>query len=91
MRFNSDFANKTTLSNFFFFFLIIDLYFLIPAAVAQIFNHIAELVIPIGIPSKEVKAEIEIYTVIVEAKNKKVYKPFFVLSTHQFILLYFFK
>ena len=71
MRFNSDFANKTTLSNFFFFFLIIDLYFLIRAAVAQIFNHIAELVIPIGIPSKEVKAEIEIYTVIVEAKIRK--------------------
>ena len=39
--------------NFFFFFLIIDLYFLIPVAIAQIFNPIAELVIPIGIPNKK--------------------------------------
>ena len=38
-----------------FLFLIIDLYFLIPAAVAQIFNPMAELVIPIGIPTKEAK------------------------------------
>ena len=44
-----------------FFFLIIDLYFVIPAVIAQIFNPIAELVIPIGIPSKEGKAEIEIH------------------------------
>ena len=29
-----------------------------PAVVAQIFNPIAELIIRIGIPSKEVKAEI---------------------------------
>ena len=56
MLFNLDFANNTILSCFFFFFLIIDLYFLIPAAIAQIFNPIAELVIPIGIPSKETKA-----------------------------------
>ena len=41
-------------------FLIIDLYFLIPPAIAQIFNPIAELAIPIGIPSKETKSEIEI-------------------------------
>ena len=44
-----------------FFFLIIDLYFVIPAVIAQIFNPILELVIPIGIPSKEAKAEIEIH------------------------------
>ena len=31
----------------FFFFLMIDLYFLISAVIAQIFNPIAELVIPI--------------------------------------------
>ena len=60
MLFNLDFANNTILLCFFFFFLIIDLYFLIPAAIAQIFNPIAELVISIGIPSKEAKAEIEI-------------------------------
>ena len=55
---NLDFAKKTILSCFFFFFLIIDLYFLIPAVVAQIFNPIAELIIPVGIPIKEGKAEI---------------------------------
>ena len=42
-----------------FIFGIIDLSFLISAAIQQIFNSIAELVIPIGIPSKETKAEIE--------------------------------
>ena len=41
---------------------------LIPAVTAQIFNPIAELVISIGIPTKETKAEIEIHPVIVEAK-----------------------
>ena len=68
MLFNLVFANNTILSCFFFFFLIIDLYFSIPAAIAQIFSPIAEPVILIGIPSQEVKAEIEIHPVIVEAK-----------------------
>ena len=36
-------------------------YILIDAAIAHIFNSIAELVIPIGILSKEAKAEIEIH------------------------------
>ena len=54
-----------------FFFLIIDLYLLIPAAITPIFNPIAELVIPIEILSKETKAEIEIHPVIVEAKIRK--------------------
>ena len=67
--FNLDFASNTISSCF--FFLIIDLYFLIPAVIAQISNIIAELLIPIGIPSKEVKAEVEIYPVIVEAKIRK--------------------
>ena len=44
---------------FFLFFLIIDLYFLFPAVIAQIFNPIAKLVIPTGIPTKEKKAEME--------------------------------
>ena len=48
----------------FFVFLIIDLYFLIPAAIIQMFNPIAELAIPIGIPSKEAKAEVEVFNVI---------------------------
>ena len=55
---------------FFFFFLVIDLYFLISAAITQIFNPIGELLIPLGIPSKEAKAEVEIHPVIVEAKIK---------------------
>ena len=71
MLFNLDFANNTILSCFFFFFLIIDLFFLIPTAIVLIFNPIAELVINIGIPSKEAKAETEIHPVIVEAKIRK--------------------
>ena len=53
-----------------FFYLILNyrLIFLIPAAIAQIFNPIAELVISTGLPSKEAKAEIEIHPVTVEAK-----------------------
>ena len=64
MLFNLDFANNTISSCFFFFFVIIDLYFLIPAAIAQVFNPISELLIPIGIPSREAKSEIEIYPVM---------------------------
>ena len=51
--------------------IIIDLYLLIPAAIAQVFDPIAELVVPIGIPSKEAKAEVEIHPVNVEAKLRK--------------------
>ena len=68
---NLDFANKTILSLLIFLFLIINLYFLITAIIAQIFNPIAELVIPIGIPIKEAKAEIEIQPVILEAKIRR--------------------
>ena len=38
---------------------------------AQIFNPIAELVIPVGVPIKEAKAETEIHPVIAEAKIRK--------------------
>ena len=71
MLFNLDFANNTILLCFFFLFLIIDLYFLVPAPIAQIFNPIAELVIPIGAPNKEEKAEIAIHPETVEAKIRK--------------------
>ena len=54
-----------------FFFLIIDLYLLIPAVLAQTFNPIAELAVSIGIPTKEAKAEIEIHLVTAEAKIRK--------------------
>ena len=66
MLFNLDFASNTILSCFFFFFLIFELYFLTPAVITQIFNLIAELVISIGIRTKEANAEIETYPVIVE-------------------------
>ena len=66
MLFNLDFADSTIVSCFFFFFLVIDLHFLIPAVIAQISNSIAELVIPIGVPIKEEKAEMETNPVSVE-------------------------
>ena len=64
--FNLDFSKNTILSCFFFFFVIIDLHFLSPAVIAQIFNPIVKLVVP----SKEAKAEIEIHPVTVEAKRR---------------------
>ena len=69
--FSLNFVNNTTLWCFFSFFLIITLWFLILAAVAKIFNSIAELVIPMGSKRKDLKAEIKIYLVIVEAKSRK--------------------
>ena len=56
-----------------FFFLFIDLNFLISAAIAEIFNPIAELVIPIRISNEEAKAETEIHPVSVEAKIRNCY------------------
>ena len=58
---------------FFLFFLVIDLYFLTPAAMAEIFNPIAELIIPIGIPIKEAKVEMKTHPVIVEVKISKLF------------------
>ena len=60
MLFNLDFANNTMLSFFFLFFLIIDLYFSIPAVIMQIFNPIVELA------TKEAKVEMGMHSVIVE-------------------------
>ena len=48
------------------YLLITDLYFLIPATIKKIFNPIAELIIPIGIPTKETKAEMGMHPVTVE-------------------------
>ena len=53
---------------FFFFFFILVLCFLIFVVTAQIVNPIAELVILLGIPSKEAKAKIEKKIVKVQAK-----------------------
>ena len=69
--FDLDFANNTILSWFFFIFLINDLGFLIPAIIANKYNILVELVIPIRIPIKEVKAEIKRHAVIAEAKIRK--------------------
>ena len=66
--FNLDFGNDIVLSCFFSCFLFIGLYFLIPVVIMQIFNPFAELVIPIGIPTKEAKANMETHPVIVEIK-----------------------
>ena len=70
---NLAFANNIILSwsHIFFLLLIIDLCFLIPQVFAQIFNSIAEQRIPIGIPRKEAKVEIEIHPVIAVAKIRK--------------------
>ena len=66
MLFNLDFANHTNFIMLLFLFI-----YLIPRAIGQIFNRIAELVILIGKPRKEAKAEIEIHPIIVEAKIRK--------------------
>ena len=70
-----------------FFFFIIDLYFLTFAVIAQIFNPIAEFVIPIGIPRKEVKTEIKIHPVVVKAKIRKCSVLFRVVQTFLCFLL----
>ena len=48
------------------FFLFIDLYFLIPTVIIQIFIPVAELVIPIEIPTKESIAKKKMHPVILE-------------------------
>ena len=72
MLFNLDFANNTVLSCFFFFFLIIDLYFSIPAVIAEIYNPIAEIN-PTGKPTKEEKAEMKTHSLIAEPKIRKCF------------------
>ena len=71
LLFNLELAKNIILSCFFYFFLIIDSYFLISTIIAQIFNPIIELVIPIEIPIKEVKAEMATHRVIEEPKIRK--------------------
>ena len=51
---------------------MIDLYFLITAVIAQIFNPVAKLVISLGIPTKEANAEMETHPVIVEITISKL-------------------
>ena len=68
MLFDLVFANNAILLCLFFFYLIIDLQFLIPEIIAQILNLIAGLVIPIGIPCKQAKPEMERHPVTAEIK-----------------------
>ena len=56
---NFVFASNTSLSCFFLFFLVIDLYFLIPAVIPQIIIPTAKLSIPTLTPTDEAKAEVE--------------------------------
>ena len=69
--FNLSFCNNSILSCFFFFFFIIDLYFLIPAVIEQILIPTAEVVISTETATYEANAEIETYSVTVEAKMSK--------------------
>ena len=71
MVFNAVFTSNIILSYLFFIFLIINLYFLIPAVIAQSFVAAAELVILVGISTKEAKAEMETHPVTAEAKIGK--------------------
>ena len=59
---------------FFFFFLIFDPYFLFTTVIIQMFNPTAELVIPTGIATNEVNAEVETQPVIVQSKISKTSK-----------------
>ena len=70
MLFNLVLPSNTILSCFLFFFVIIDLYLILPAVIALVFNPIAELIIPVGISTKETKQEIEINPVAAEAKTR---------------------
>ena len=73
------FANDTIVSKF--FFLIIELQFLIPSVITNIFIVFAELEIPTGIPTKEARAEIETHPVAVEARITKCPAYFKILQT----------
>ena len=57
--------------SFSFFFLIIDLYFLILEIISKIFNPIVELLIFLEISIKEAKAEMEMHTVTGKTKLRK--------------------
>ena len=64
-------------------FFIIDLYFLIPAAIAQIFIRTAELVIATGTQTDNGNTEIETQALIVESKiNNIFYENYAIKSPH---------
>ena len=87
MLFNLDFASNTILKCFFFFFLIFDLYFLIPVVITQISSPTTELVIPIGIPTKGAKVEMEVHPVTLETQISKCSIKFKILQKFLCFLL----
>ena len=66
--FDLAFVSNTTLSCFLLFFLVINLYFLVPAFLVQVVSRTGELAMSIGIPTNEAKTEIETHPVIAETK-----------------------
>ena len=68
---NLSFPSNSILSCFLLFFLIIDLYFLIPAVIAHIFNLTAEFAMPTGTPTIEANAEIGTQPLTAEMKTRK--------------------
>ena len=86
-KFSLVYGNNIILSSIFVFFLMINIYFLIPAAISQIFNLTSELAIPTGTPTNEVKSEIDIHPLIAETKQKMIRviqspRHFFMIFTH---------
>ena len=73
------FSNNTILSCFFLFFLITNLYFLIPAVIVWSFKPTAELVIPTGTATYEANPEKETQPLTSETKIRKCSKIFTVL------------
>ena len=68
---NLTFPSNTILSCLFYFFSIINLCFLIPAMITQIFIPTAELVMPTGAQTNEANAEIKTQPGTVEARTSK--------------------
>ena len=68
------FTNSTNLSCFFFFFLITDLNFSIPAVIPQIFNPTAELASPTRTETNEQNVEIETEPLTAKTKTRKFSK-----------------
>ena len=62
---------KNAIWSCFFFFLIIDIYFLILAAIAQIFNATTELAIRTGAQADEANTKIETQPVPADTKISK--------------------
>ena len=52
----------------FLFHLIVDLYFLIPAVITQLFNRNVELAISAGIPTNKIKKDTETRAMTAEIK-----------------------